>query len=127
MKIEIIDNEDQKISPGNSFLSNAIRRDTDTCPDRESFRLMPGKSDLSNIEGKPCIITGKEYIIGRRRYNLSGYGLKGIVTPEFTVIPELRKSFGKEIKVLKDKDGNGICGRWPVIELITKRFGENNG
>ena len=66
--------------------------------------------------GIPVLLTGEEYIINNKHYNLSaGYGIKATLTPNFTVVPKLRKSVSKEVNVIRSKTGIGICEYWPVV------------
>jgi len=109
----------RQVTPGYSLPSCCIIRDKDIAPGRRYFKLHKGKSDLSEIDGKDVLITGLEYIIGHRRYDLqAGFGLKARLTSNFTLIPHLRQARGREVNITKDPNGVGNNGHWPAITML---------
>jgi len=120
VNVELVTKENYRIIVGKSLPSTAIKREDDVYPGRKYFKLMSGTTDLEkSVPTEPCLITGKEYIINNRRYDLGeDYAIAALITPDYKVFPKLRKSRGKEIRVIRNDDGTGILGRWPIIKRI---------
>ena len=121
LDISIITNDSFYVRPSKFLPSSEIAR-KDLYPDREFFILKPAIADTSKIDGKTCFITSKKYSINKKQYDISeGYAIEAIVTSKYEVFPVLRKAFGKETKVQKDKNGFGILDYWPKITLAPEK------
>jgi hypothetical protein len=78
---------------------------------------MPGIQDPDEVEGTEILITGKQYILFNRRYDLgAGYGVVAKLTPDMQVVPLLRQAVGREVGVITDENDIGINGLWPILE-----------
>jgi hypothetical protein len=78
----------------------------------------PFDDEMDNI-GKTVLITGKEYVINNRRYDLSsGYALEAWLLPQGTLIPKLRRSTGREADIIRDEHGFPANGYWPVVKRV---------
>jgi len=53
-----------------------------------------------------ALISGQEYIIGKRQYDLTGYAIYATVTPRGDVFPRTRPAKGSERAISKE---------WPII------------
>ncbi len=110
--------EDRKVSAGKSLPVEAICGGQEHLPEgRKFFHWAPGQPD-DDIEGEDILVTGIEYGIGHRRYDLSsGYALKVRLTPKNVLIPYLQKAQGREIEVIK-KNGISANAFWPLVVRI---------
>lgn len=72
-----------------------------------------------DLEGRDVLVSGKEYAVGHRRYDLSsGYALKVKLTPNNILVPLLRKARGKETEVTRDRNGFPSNEYWPIVVRI---------
>lgn len=119
MQLSIILTTDRRVNPGRSIPSSHIKRPDNVHPHRNWFTLMPGTQDPDEVEGTEILITGKQYVLFNRRYDLgAGYGIVAKLTPDMQVTPLLRRAVGKEVDVIKDKNNFGINGLWPILEQV---------
>ena len=122
LNIDIVTKDNNRIAVGRSLPSESVQRGG-LYPSRKYFKLMTAMDEIK--ESVPCekvLITGNEYIISNRHYDLtSGYAIVAQMTPDYKIYPELRRSKGKEIGVIKDENGLGVLDRWPVLEDIQQK------
>jgi hypothetical protein len=131
MQIGIATN-DRLVYCGKSLQSISIQKPETLAPNRNWFKLMPGKIDIEDIEGTDVLILGEKYVIGNRKYPLEGYAISARLTPEFTLVPHLRLAVGKEVKIHKAAYKNKLpeaMQNWPAAELdalMTEKGIEDN-
>jgi len=88
-------------------------------PGRNACVMIPG-SDSPDLEGHDVIITGKEYIINNRHYDLAaGYGILAKLTGKFVLIPKLRCAVGKETSVIR-RGSLDVNKYWPMVVRVWK-------
>jgi len=117
MNINIIV-DGKTINVGGGYPISALWGYDEKTPGRTHCCLFSGSAS-ETIEGTSVWLQGSEYVIGHRRYDLSsGFVLAATLTPKFTIIPRLRLAVGKEIEILRDKNGNPINHFWPILKQI---------
>ena len=119
MNIAILYEEKKIANPGNSISSEYVIR-AELCPDRNWFKLFPGmyQEHIEEAQGEEILIAGIEYIINYRRYPLKGYGIKCLLTEDYSLIPILRKAKGREIKICQNLGYEPEESYWPIIEFL---------
>jgi len=89
---------------------------------KKFYHWAPAQPD-DDIKGHDVLVTGVAYGINHRKYDLSsGYALKVRLTPKNILIPYLRIAKGKEIEILKDKNGIPNNAYWPIIVKTWKEI-----
>lgn len=120
MDISIVLNNGSVIDPTRGIpVSHIIPGEAKIPPGRNACVMIPG-SDSPDIEGHDVIITGKEYIINNRHYDLAaGYGIMAKLTSKFVLIPKLRSAVGKEVSVIK-RGSFDVNKYWPMVVRVWK-------
>lgn len=119
MEISIISFENYLVKCHKSVTSDSVIRGK-LAPDRNWFKLYPGmcRKDAEKVNGEEVFLTGIEYIINHRRYDLKEYGIKCILTPSYILIPILREAKGKEVKICQGLGYEPEESYWPIIEKL---------
>lgn len=119
MDINLILPDNSQVYAGRGVPATTMHSGRDLLPKGRNFcHWFPG-SPSDDIEGTDVLITAKEYVIGKRRYDLqSGYAIVARLTPKFTLVPRLRKAVSRETEAIRDADGNPINEYWPVLRRI---------